>query len=307
MKAKWIRLAIGRKIDEWIESIEDVPLRKLVKKNVIVTGGCIVSMLQNEKVNDFDVYLRTEECAYELARYYVAKFKANPPQRFKDSPDSMVPIEVQKCNGRVKIVVQSSGIAGESGSEGYQYFEQVQGDEDQASFVEQVVADAAEAVQPSKEAKYRPVFLSANCITLSHETQVVIRFWGEPEQIHSTYDFVHCTCYWDSKDRQLHLPPEALESILTHDLRYMGQSKYPICAMIRVRKFLCRGWNITAGQLLKIAWDISKLDLTNYVVLEDQLIGVDAAYFYQVLVLLRQRDPDKIDGAYLMEVIDKIF
>lgn len=310
MKSKWARMAIGRKFNDWLESIDDPAFKELAKDNTIVTGGCIVSMLLGEPVNDFDLYFRNHDTALAAAKYYVNKFKANPPQRFKNSGKS-VDISVRDEGERIKIVVKSSGIAGESGADDYQYFEQQSNDEASASFVEQVTADATDTVEADKKKepkeKYRPMFLSANAITLSHKVQLIIRFFGEPSDIHSTYDFAHCTCYWDSKTREITLPQAALESILARDLRYLGQSKYPICAMIRTRKFIKRGWNITAGQFLKIAWDISKLDLTDYSVLEDQLIGVDSAYFTQVLDMLRARDPNKIDAAYLMEVIDKVF
>jgi len=308
MKAKWIRMGIGRSVDDWIESIADERTKALAKDNTIVTGGCIVSMLLGEPVNDFDVYFRNRETAVAIAEYYVKLFQANPPTRFAGT-DKAVKIAIVPDDNRVKIVVKSVGIAGESGSDDYRYFEQQQGfDEDSAAFVESVTADAKEAVAAdAAKPKYRPVFLSANAITLSHKMQLIVRFFGEPETIHSTHDFVHCTCHWDSKSRELHLPPKALESILVKDLQYLGQSHYPICAMIRTRKFIKRGWNITAGQYLKIAWDISKLKLDDYSVLEEQLIGVDSAYFTQVLQLLRAKSPDKIDAAYLMEIIDRVF
>ncbi len=310
MKAKFIRMVIGNKIDAWVSSIEDAQLRDLVSKNVIVSGGCITSMLLGEPVNDYDVYLRTKECASKLARYYVEKFKANPPMRFKNRPDELVAITVRddSPDGRVKIVVKSAGIAGESGSDEYQYFEQGGVSPDAAaSFAADVSADMQPAEDADAKPRFRPVFLSANCITLSDKVQVVFRFFGEPDEIHKTYDFVHCTNYWDSKNRQLVLKQEALEAILAKDLKYMGQSLYPICAMIRTRKFIKRGWNINAGQFLKIAWDVAKLDLKSIQVLEDQLTGVDTAYFLQLIDMLREKDKDRVDSNYLMEIIDKIF
>ena len=318
MKAKWIRLAIAKKVNEWVASIDDEALREKVKDNVIVTGGCIVSMLLNEKVNDFDLYLRNRECALALAHYYVAKFKTNPPTNFKGESKQVDVSVREEADGRIKIVVKSAGVAGEDGSDEYQYFESVPGDEAQNQFLdeelgrERELGDATEVAEEAKKAaggkaKYRPIFLTANCVTLSDKVQVILRFFGEPEEIHSNYDFAHCTCFWDSKTRQLTLPPVALEAILARDLRYLGGSKYPICAMVRLRKFLKRGWNVTAGQMLKIAHGINKLDLSSISVLEDQLIGVDTAYFTQLIELLRQHDPDKVDGAYLMEVIDRIF
>ena len=74
-----------------------------------------------------------------------------------------------------------------------------------------------------------------------------------------------------------------------------------------MRKFVGRGWTINAGQILKMAMQVSKLDLTNWQVLRDQLTGVDAAYFCEVLSKLKERDPEKLDAAYLVEIIDRMF
>jgi len=308
MKSKYAAMAISKKISNWLDSITNPTLKELVSKNVIVTGGCIISLLQNEEVNDFDIYLRTKEATLGLARYYVEEFKKNPPQRFKNQ-NKEVKIEVVEESDRVKIVIASSGIAGESGSDDYQYFEQVEGNEEQEKFIDAALSDAKDATKTETESKqkYRPVFLTSNAITLSNKIQIVLRFYGEPKKIHSTYDFVHCTNYWDSGTKQLMLNQPALESLLAKNLVYKGCSLYPICALVRVRKFLKRGWHINAGELLKISWDISKLDLTNIKVLEDQLIGVDSAYFGQLIEALKEKDPEKVDPTYLMTVIDRIF
>lgn len=157
---------------------------------------------------------------------------------------------------------------------------------------------------------YRVLFVTSNAITLSDKMQLILRFQGEPEEIHKNYDFVHCTNYWTSWDKKLTLRPEALEAILTKELRYIG-SKYPICSLIRVRKFIARGWTINAGQFVKMAYQVSKLDLDDANVLEDQLVGVDSAYFSQVIEQLKKKTDEsggaKLDGTYLMTLIDKIF
>ena len=119
-------------------------------------------------------------------------------------------------------------------------------------------------------------------------------------------DFVHCTNYWTSWNNELVLNPAALESILSKELRYVG-SKYPICSLVRLRKFIARGWRINAGQILKMAMQVSELDLTDIDVLEDQLTGVDTSYFVQLIKGLRDKDPDKVDHAYLVEIIDRMF
>ena len=61
MKHKTIKAVIGKKFNEWIESIKDEAVRELAKKNSFITGGCIASMLLREKVNDYDVYFTNDE------------------------------------------------------------------------------------------------------------------------------------------------------------------------------------------------------------------------------------------------------
>ena len=53
---------------------------------------------------------------------------------------------------------------------------------------------------------------------------------------------------------------------------------------------------------------ISALDLTNAIILEEQLTGVDAAYFGQLLERAKNKEnPEKIDTAYLIELINRMF
>lgn len=52
---------------------------------------------------------------------------------------------------------------------------------------------------------------------------------------------------------------------------------------------------------------ISDLDLHDPVVLQDQLTGVDCAYFMQLMSKLKEKDPAKVETAYLCEIIDRMF
>lgn len=309
-KAKTIKAVISKKIQSWSETIEDEYLRKAVAKNVVVTGGCIASMLAGEDVNDFDVYLRNYETARRVAEYYVARFTP----RVVDGIEVPLYVDADAGRRRVKIVAKSAGIAGVEGTKPYQYFEQhpeEAGEEYVADIMDRPdqIMDAHEETEKlalNTTGKFRPVFLTSNAITLSDKLQIVLRFQGDPETIHENYDFVHCTNYWSSWNNELVLQPQALEAILSKELKYVG-SKYPICSMVRLRKFISRGWRINAGQILKIAMQISELDLTNIDVLEDQLTGVDTAYFVQLIRSLRDKDPNAVNVGYLQEIIDRMF
>lgn len=313
MKAKTIKSVISKKINEWLASIEDESVRDLARKNTIVTGGCIASMLLNEQVNDFDLYFRDHATTKAVADYYVARFQ---PKSRKGIPAR---ISVYDDGTRIKVVVKSAGIASEDGAtKPYEYFE-TQADGEASGYVGEVMGDAGEiedtyqdteklALQTEDDGKpaYRPVFMSTNAITLSHKVQIVLRFYGDPDAIHENYDFVHCTNCWCSDTGNLTLRQEALEALLARELRYVG-SKYPVCSVMRLRKFIQRGWSVNAGQVLKMLLQVSALDLTDPNVLEDQLTGVDSAYFLEVMAKVKEKDPEKVNAAYLVEILNRMF
>lgn len=307
MKKKTINSVINKKFDEWTSSIADENVRELVKENSIVTGGCIASMLLKEEVNDFDFYFTNKETVKKVSEYYVKQWNelnndvgyvidgADKDTEFKGG------VSLNMTPDRIKIIFESKGVAKEDGAL-----------EDQAEIEEW--PDGKAIVDEESKPKYRPIYLSCNAITLSQKVQIVIRFYGDPNNIHQHYDYVHCTNYWLSKTREVTLKQEALEALLSKELRYIG-SKYPLASVIRTRKFIKRGWSINAGQYLKMAFQISELDLKDINVLEDQLTGVDVAYFNMLIDAVQnhtQKEKEegkdfKIEYNYLASIIDKIF
>ncbi len=290
MKGKTVKAVLSKKFAQFAASIEDPEVRKLVEKNTIITGGCIASMLLGEKVKDFDLYFRDKATAVAVGEYYIAKFVAATSH----------PMKLDAEGDRVRIVTKA-GHRGETAGD-LATLQDTGAIED----AYEELNDAAQEVESEGPATYRPVFMSTNAITLSDRVQLVLRFYGEPDAIHENYDYVHCTNYWTPWDGKLVLRQDALESLLARELRYVG-SKYPLCSIIRLRKFIRRGWTINAGQILKAIMQVSELDLTNPAVLEDQLTGVDSAYFCEVMRNVREKDPEKVNAAYLVEIIDRMF
>ena len=313
MNRKTINKILTKKHEDFLSSITNEEVKKLIDKNSIITGGSIVSLLLNEKVNDYDYYFTDKETCKKVAEYFVDKFNKMHPEWEKENTKTNPPEVREEENGRIKIFVKSAGIAGEGTENGYEYFESLP-DEAGMNYVEKIVEEADETdsapLEESVKEKYRPVYMSSNAITLSNKVQLVIRFYGEANEIHRNYDFAHCCNFWTSKDRKLTLLPDALECILTKQLHYQG-SLYPVCSVIRTRKFLKTGWYINAGQFLKMCFQISELNLKDINVLEEQLVGVDAAYFQAVISYCKKRQIEdsnfEITMPYLISIIDKIF
>lgn len=295
MQIKTIKKVISRKLEDWLVSIEDVKLRGKVRENLLLSGGSITSLLLNNPVNDYDIYIQDMDVLVELAKYYCPgnvldgrlrekyienRFpNYNPVEPFwleteePYAPELLVRLLTLKEN-QVKLDIPSTGIRTDK-----------------------------QALKP--DVKYQVAFLSQNAISLTDDIQIVLRFSGSVEQIHKTFDFIHATNYFTFKEG-LVTNIGALESILTKTLKYQG-SLYPLTTIIRMKKFLNRGWSINAGEMLKVMFQISELDLHNLETLEEQLIGVDVAYFSTLIEILRGVKTENFNAAYLSSIIDKVF
>lgn len=330
MNSKNIKKHLNAKLNDWLANIEDDNIKKILKENVIITGGALVSLLTDEKVHDYDVYLRTNEACKTVAEYYVQQWnKAHGEEGqiyLKVIPSETIQVPTYENgerkldeNGkpathpvvtpeRIKVFVPSAGVVEEEKpvdtevDAPFPPIEEVeQTDEDKA---------AEEASEEKDKPKYRPVFMSSNAITLSDKIQIVTRFYGEVEVIHKNYDFAHCTCSWTSWNNKVQLPEKALECIINKELYYIG-SKYPLCSIIRTRKYLERGYHINAGQYVKMAFQLNELNLYDLETLEDQLTGVDSGYFAMMIEALWKKANESgeavVDKSYVFELINRMF
>lgn len=337
-KRKTIVRVLQKKLEEWRKTLPD-ELSVRVADKIVVTGGSITSLLLGEPINDFDIYLTDRLMAYDIARHYVNQFNAHkgltsaagplPTVRWYLPGKIMIPyyddegnyihptpddhIDTRDPLATVGIFIKSSGVASERVEEpqtSYRFFEM---DPENSLGAEEYIEEVASILSSpvgnpaDKTPTYRPVFLSQNAITLSDKIQIILRFCGDPDEIHKNFDYVHATCYYRTDTEELVLPPAALESMLSRALVYNG-SLYPIASLFRMRKFLKRGWRITAGQITKMAFQISKLDLTNPNVLREQLTGVDAAYFHELIKILTSDigAGREIDNTYIMNLIESL-
>lgn len=287
MNGKHIKQHLNKKMEDWLNSIDNKEVKIAIKDNVIITGGALVSLLTGDEVKDYDVYFKTKEALITVAGYYVDKWN-------KANPDRIASITEDK-DERVRIFISSDGVAGEDAD--------LEEGEDFAESTEK------KSKEKNKE-KYRPKFLTSNAITLTDKIQIVVRFYGDVEELHKNYDYVHCTCSWSCSNNELILPSRALEAIINKELYYMG-SKYPLCSIFRARKYINRGYTINAGQYLKMAMQLNELNLKDVEVLKDQLMGVDSAYMSMLIeAIAEQKEKDEnfeIDSEYVIELVNRIF
>jgi hypothetical protein len=294
MQIKTIQKTIQNKLNEWIATIKDETLGKNVKENLLLSGGSITSMLLNIEVNDYDIYIKDMDILLKLTEYYTKDVDGIVILDGRKKEDLIKEHEARYDND-IEEINNSYAIA----------LKNLKSDQIKLFFNSAKGGMKVNENKKPEELNYDPVFFSPNAISLSNNIQIVIRFNGDHETIHKTFDFIHATNYF-TFENGLVTNKEALESILTKQLKYQG-SLYPLTSIIRMKKFIKRQWNINAGEILKIMFQISELDLKNPDVLEDQLIGVDVAYFGKLIEILRGVDPTKLTSPYLNEIIDRVF
>ena len=285
MQIKSIKNNIKNKMEEWLATITDEELRGKVRKNILVSGGSITSMLLKEDVNDYDVYIKDMDVLIDLAKYYTNSYQ-----------------NIDVLDGRKKDIYLQHLPPFHKGIYSIAV-NNLKSDQVKLFFTDK--NGGFKTLWEKENLNYVPLFFSPNALSLSNKIQIVTRFHGNNEEIHKTFDFIHATNYFTFKDG-LVTNKEALESIICKQLKYQG-SMYPLTSIIRMKKFVQRGWRINAGEILKIMFQISDLDLHNPDVLEEQLIGIDVAWFSQLISILRDVDPNKINSHYINTLVDKIF
>lgn len=259
MKSSTIDKVIRAKIKDWTGSITDRHLAVEVKNSVVVTGGCIVSLYLQEKVNDYDIYIQNPLVLEKLVKYYMGKFKKSELSNEgkviynKDFTGDRPEGWGDNRKDRIGVLVRSTGF----------------------------LKEATKPLPTDKDIKYRPVFISENAITLSDDIQIVMRFWGAPSDVHQSFDYEHAKGYWTVEDGLVSTARQ-LQLILAKELEYTG-SEYPLASIFRSRKFIQRHWTMHVKNYLLMALQLQKHDLKNIEVLREQLTGVDASYLFWII------------------------
>jgi len=293
MQTKTIHKIIKKKMQAWLDTLP-ILLAKKVKPQILVSGGSIASMFLRETVNDYDVYIQDMDVLLELAEYYV---KDNQVICY-DGRQREEYLSERKDDGRLE------EIFGEDLSEYTVFLKSLAHDQIKLGVPDAGLKPTIKGIEEIPDDVYVPVFMSQNAISLTNDVQIVTRFSGDHNEIHKNFDFIHATNYW-TFELGVVINLEAMESLLTKQLYYQG-SLYPLTSVIRMKKFILRGWKISAGEILKMLFQTSLLDLKDPVVLADQLMGVDIAYF-GILIKVLQASGKEITNKYMMEAIDVVF
>ncbi len=264
------------------------------KDNIIVTGGAIASLLLGETPSDYDLYFTNVDV---LEKLVIEKF-TNPIDFDTTEKKCELPTtwEIPKGNQKVTVVPGElhfaydpkektdgpfSNIATISKetlpllpSWGHDAFYgktlySVNTNEIIISSNHKDVPHSTKSWKIARVSHYSISFIDSD--TGKPDVQITA-YCGAPKHIHSNFDFIHCINYYNNLSGLVYYP-EAMESLLTKELKYIG-TRYPLNTLGRIRKFVQRGWTISNMELLKIFYDISNLELETSEDWERQVPGI---------------------------------
>lgn len=128
--------------------------------------------------------------------------------------------------------------------------------------------------------------------------------FGDPKTIFNYYDFTVCMAAYqfreDGKEEGFVFGEDFFKHIGQRRLVFHTGTMFPICSMLRVMKYVKKGFFITGMELLKIGLSIHSLKMETYADLRRQLQGIDTAFLSD---LTAQMKPDEPLGVkkYIME------
>lgn len=103
--------------------------------------------------------------------------------------------------------------------------------------------------------KFKVNLITNNSINFSDKIQIVVGFYGEPEQVIKSFDFAHIKSYFLLDNSELVVKEDVYKLIFEKELVYTGSS-YPLSSFLRTKKYIKKGWNITNTEMIKIALDM---------------------------------------------------
>jgi hypothetical protein len=108
------------------------------------------------------------------------------------------------------------------------------------------------ALADEPTAPCRPLTMTSNAVYLSTRIQLMTSFYGEPNWMVSLYDYEHCTGYYTAGEGRLVVSAAARQAIAMRSLHYRPGALFPMLSLLRLPKFIARGYTIDLGQLFQL-------------------------------------------------------
>lgn len=119
--------------------------------------------------------------------------------------------------------------------------------------------------------------------------------FGDPKTIFSYYDFTVCMAAYqffkDGENEGFVFGDDFFKHVGQRRLVFHTGTMFPICSMLRVMKYIKRGFFITGMEILKLGLSIHTLKIETYADLRRQLQGIDTAFLSDLTTQMKDGEP----------------
>jgi hypothetical protein len=103
-----------------------------------------------------------------------------------------------------------------------------------------------------------PMFYTDRAISLCEDFQIILKDYGDPEEVCSRFDYVHCMGYYFPSNNELNVTLDTKISAERKILIYNITSTTPITSAYRMAKLIESGWKIQKHEQSKLLININK-------------------------------------------------
>lgn len=208
---KEIKNKLNKLHNEIADTISNEKVKEVFKQNTYFAGGCIGSLIQNEDVNDYDLFFKDNESAYQVLKYYV--------QLHNDT--------YNETNKNYKIGVKKD-------RKGVTYLSL------NKKSVPSIAYDDFET-----KLKFEPILFTKNAITLNNDVQIICRVIDKPQEVLKRFDFVHTMVAYIPYTEELIITDDTLKSLKNKQLIPNLSGDNIGGSLLRIPKFILKGYTIS--------------------------------------------------------------
>lgn len=111
--------------------------------------------------------------------------------------------------------------------------------------------DDEKAVNEYQQKNFYLTLITENSINFSSKIQIITKWYGKYQDVVELFDFEHLKAVYSIKDERMYIPMGIYPLLLNKELVYTG-SMFPLSSLLRLRKFLKRGWTISTKDMIRI-------------------------------------------------------
>jgi uncharacterized protein YggL (DUF469 family) len=130
---------------------------------------------------------------------------------------------------------------------------------------------------------------------------------GGTKNIFERFDYTICMGAYRFEDETFVLHDDFLQHLAQRKLVFNPKTLYPINSLIRSKKYMNRGFNMSNVETLKIALTIHALDLSTKSNLKEQLEGIDTLFLKELSDYLANNGESEYNFGEALQLLENTF